>query len=132
MDGFYLVCGELFVEDLLQRVGICWCVMSHQAQPFTHLAPHKLLVRNLVVASIFNDVVEELVKIDVHIPHLRLWIEICSALLVELAQVLDELFIFGGSIDGMFDSGFWGCHSGCMELRRCAGDKVNGLVVVKW
>jgi len=124
MHCFDLVRGQLLVEDLLQCICICWGIMPHQAKTFAHLAPHELLVRDLVVATIFDDVVENLVKVDIHVSHLGLWVEIGAALLVELAQILDELFILGSSVDRVLHGWFWRRHSRSIELRHCAGDKL--------
>lgn len=124
MHRFDFVGGQLLVKDLLQCICICWRIMPHQPKPFAHLAPHELLVRDLVVASIFDDEIENLVKVNIHVSHLGLWVEGGAALLVELAQVLDELFILGSSVDSVLDGWFWRRHFGCIELRHCAGDKL--------
>lgn len=120
-----LIRSEVLVKYLLQRIRVCRCVVSHQAQTLAHLTPHEFLVGHLVIASVLDDVFKQLEEVNRDISHLGLWIEMGTALLMEGAQILDELLIFGGPIDGMLDRGFrWG-HPGALRYGTgAAGDAI--------
>lgn len=112
MDFLDLEGGKVLVEYLFQRIRVGRGVVSHESQPFAHLPPHQLLIRDLVIATILHDVVEQLVQVDTQVSHLGLGVKMGPALLMEVAKLLEELFIFGGSVDGMLNDGFGRGHLG--------------------
>lgn len=121
VNGLDLVCGQVFVKYLLQRVRICWSIVPHQAQALTHLPPHQLLVRHLVVAAMLDNVREQLAQVHRDVPHLGLRVKICAALLVKDAEFFDELLILGSAIDGMLDGGFCRGHFGASSRGTAPG-----------
>lgn len=66
----------------------------------------------------FDDVIEQLEQVDSEIAHFGLGVKIRAPLLVEDAQFLDELFIFGGAVDRVLDGGFRRCHFGASSAAR--------------
>lgn len=67
----------------------------------SYIAPGFLLVGNLVIATMFNNILEHLEQVNLRITNFRLRVKLGSTLGVELPQLCHELFILGSTIDSV-------------------------------
>lgn len=110
MNGADLVGGEVLVVGGFETESDSGLIAGVDTKLCSGSAPGQLLVRDLVVASILDNVVEDLQEVEVRISDLRLGVKFRAAFGVEGFEVIDKLLIFGGAIDGVLWDGLLRRH----------------------
>lgn len=100
MDGPDLISGKVPVTSSLQSEADT-SVVGIETKLVGSAAPKQLLSRELVVPTLLDNVLECLQEVQTLVSDLGLWVELGAALGVKLSELVDELLIFGGAVDGV-------------------------------
>lgn len=118
--------GEVLVKLFLQRKGSRGFIVGVDAELSGHATPCQLLLRNLVVTTVGDDVIEHLEQIKMDRADLGFRVERRASLGVIIAKSRHELFIFRSAVNGMRrDIVANGSHLGDRCRRRCAVDRIG-------
>lgn len=112
VDGADLVGGQVFVVGGLEAEGDGGLVGRVDAELCSGGTPGEFLVRDLVIASVLDDVVEDLEEIEMAVSYFGLGVEAGASFGVEGLELLDKGLVLGGAVDGVLWHGLLRRHRG--------------------
>lgn len=129
VDGLDFIGCKVLVVDSLQTEGNSSNIMRVDAKVLRHLAPEQLFLRDLVIAAILYNVVEDLEEVDMGVADFWFGVEFGASLVVELSEFVDEVFVLGRAVNRMFSD--YGGRLGGRHGRRSGPRQTgaNGLEV---
>lgn len=107
-----LVGGEVFVIEGLQGEGCSSRVMAVYSKLGQDFAPCQLLFRDLIVSSMLDNAIEELVEIDVGGINLGFGVEPGASVCVEFPELCDKIFVLRSSVNEVFGNPVGRRHRG--------------------
>lgn len=112
VDGTDLVGSEILVVGSFETKGYSSFIVGVDTKLGSSHAPGQLLICNLVVAAIFDNMVEDLKKIKMAAPNLGLRVKLGASLYMESPQFVDEFFVLGGALNDVLRDGLLRRHRG--------------------
>lgn len=112
MDGSDFVSCQVPVVGTLQNEADLILIVSFDAKFKCHVLPEQLFVRDLVVTTIVDNIVEDLEEVDLAVSNLGLGVKLSASFLVEFPELVDEGLILGGAINGVLRDRLLGRHAG--------------------
>lgn len=100
MDGPDLIGGEVPIASSLESEADA-SVIGIETKLVGSTAPEQLLGGKLVVTTLLDNVLECLEKVQALVSDLGLWVKLGASFGVERSELVDELLILGGAIDGV-------------------------------